>query len=149
MSRRKGRILAFQALYSWDVSQSSLEDLLTFSWTQKVASSESDEALEISDATKNEQMFASLIISGTISHIEQIDKLIESHLTNTWNMDRISKVTLAILRVSIYEMVFQPDSEIKIIIDEAVKIAKEFGTDDSYKFINAVLDKIGSNDKQI
>lgn len=149
MSRRKGRILAFQALYSWDVSQSSLEDLLTFSWTQKVASSESDEALEISDATKNEQMFASLIISGTISHIEQIDKLIESHLTNTWNMDRISKVTLAILRVSIYEMVFQPDSEIKIIIDEAVKIAKEFGTDDSYKFINAVLDKIGSNGKQI
>lgn len=149
MSRRKGRILAFQALYSWDVSQSSLEDLLTFSWTQKVASSESDEALEISDATKNEQMFASLIISGTISHIEQIDKLIESHLANTWNMDRISKVTLAILRVSIYEMVFQPDSEIKIIIDEAVKIAKEFGTDDSYKFINAVLDKIGSNGKQI
>lgn len=149
MSRRKGRILAFQALYSWDVSQSSLEDLLTFSWTQKVASSESDEALEISDATKNEQMFASLIISGTISHIEQIDKLIESHLTKTWNMDRISKVTLAILRVSIYEMVFQPDSEIKIIIDEAVKIAKEFGTDDSYKFINAVLDKIGSNGKQI
>ena len=58
-------------------------------------------------------------------------------------MERINKVTLAILRVSIYEMEFQKDSQKKIVIEEAVNIAREYGLEDSYKFINAVLDKIG------
>ena len=51
-----------------------------------------------------------------------------------------------ILRISIYEMRWQPDSKTKIIIDEAINIAKDFGAEDSYKFINAILDKIGKND---
>ena len=61
-------------------------------------------------------------------------------------MDRISRVALAILRVSVYELLFQKGAEAKIVIDEAVNIAKDFDTDDSYKFINAVLDKIGKNE---
>ena len=61
-------------------------------------------------------------------------------------MDRISRVALAILRTSIYELLFQNGAEPKIVIDEAVNIAKDFDTDDSYKFINAVLDKIGKDE---
>lgn len=144
MSRRKGRILAFQALYSWDVSQSSVEDILTFSWLQNDSeNSDSQENAEPSEAAKEERMFASLIIAGTIDHITQIDELIKSHLSSNWTLERINKVTLAILRTSIYEMKFQADAQQKIVIDEAVNIAREFGPDDSYKFINAVLDKIG------
>lgn len=145
MSRRKGRILAFQALYSWDVSESSLEDLLTFSWNQKDSDNQ-DNKEELSKNSTEEQTFASLIIAGTIQKIEEIDKLIESHLSSNWSLERINKVTLAILRTSIYELKYQPDSQSKIVIDEAVNIAKEFGTDDSYKFINAVLDKIGKDE---
>ena len=130
MSRRKGRILAFQALYSWDVSQSSLEDLLKFSW--------------ISENTPVEETtFASIIISGTVEHVAEIDELIKTHLSANWTLERINKVSLAILRTSIYEMKFQTGSEPKIVIDEAVNIAREYGLEDSYKFINAVLDKIG------
>ena len=144
MSRRKGRILAFQALYSWDVSQSSVEDILTFSWLQNDSeNSDSQENTEPSEAAKEERMFASLIIAGTIDHITQIDELIKNHLSSNWTLERINKVTLAILRTSIYEMKFQADAQQKIVIDEAVNIAREFGPDDSYKFINAVLDKIG------
>ena len=62
-------------------------------------------------------------------------------------MERINKVALAILRVSIYELLYQPDAQIGIIIDEAVKISKNYGTDDSYKFINAVLDNVGKKEK--
>ena len=61
-------------------------------------------------------------------------------------MDRISRVALAILRTSVYEILFQNGAETKIVIDEAVNIAKDFDTDDSYKFINAVLDKIGKDE---
>lgn len=146
MSRRKSRILAFQALFSWEASESSLEDLLTFSWNYKDSNVlEQAPALE-SEVAKDEKLFASLLVSGTINNITEIDKLITEHLTDNWSFYRINKVALAILRVSIYELKFQPDSVAKIVIDEAVNIAKQFGADDSYKFINAILDKLGNND---
>ena len=141
MSRRNGRVIAFQALYSWDVSKSSLDDLLTFSWLQKDAEIEAglqEQETPISETAKEERTFASLIIAGTISHIDEIDKLIENHLSASWS--------LAILRTSVYELLFQNGAEAKIVIDEAVNIAKDFDTDDSYKFINAVLDKIGKDE---
>ncbi len=152
MSRRNGRVIAFQALYSWDVTKASLDELLTFEWLQKdveidgsIEPAEQPVA-ELSENSKEERTFASLIISGTISHIDEIDKLIENHLSANWSMDRISRVALAILRTSVYEILFQNGAETKIVIDEAVNIAKDFDTDDSYKFINAVLDKIGKDE---
>ena len=157
MSRRNGRVIAFQALYSWDVTKASLDDLLTFEWLQKdtevgsadqvAAQNEQNEQLfALSETSKEERTFASLIIAGTISHIDEIDKLIEGHLSASWSMERISRVALAILRTSVYELLFQNGAETKIVIDEAVNIAKDFDTDDSYKFINAVLDKIGKDE---
>ena len=150
MSRRKGRIIAFQALYSWDVTKSSLDDLLTFSWLQKDSEITEDgddkEISEPSETSKEERLFASMIISGTISHIDEIDEVISAHLSSNWSFERINKVALAILRTSTYELMYQKDINPKIVIDEAVNIAKNYGPDDSYKFINAVLDKIGRNE---
>ena len=157
MSRRNGRVIAFQALYSWDVTKASLDDLLTFEWLQKdteIGSADqvaeqnelNEQMFALSETSKEERTFASIIISGTISHIDEIDKLIESHLSASWSMERISRVALAILRTSVYEILFQNGAEAKIVIDEAVNIAKDFDTDDSYKFINAVLDKIGNDE---
>ena len=88
-----------------------------------------------------------MIIAGTIDHVSEIDKVIESYLSDNWSLDRINKVALAILRTAAYEILFQKDIDPKISIDEAVHIAREYGTDDSYKFINAVLDKIGKNER--
>lgn len=147
VSRRKGRIIAFQALYSWDVSRLPMEDLLSFSWLQKDDDIKAGTETEPTETAKEERTFASLIIAGTIEHIAEIDEMIKNHLSASWSMDRLNKVTLAILRVSIYEIKFQPNVQAGIIIDEAVNIAKDYGTDDSYKFINAVLDKIGKNDQ--
>ena len=149
MSRRNGRVIAFQAVYSWDVTKASLDELLTFSWLQKDSEIEEgtqEQAPELSETAKEERTFASLIIAGTISHIDEIDKLIETHLSSSWSMERISRVALAILRTSVYELLFQNGADNKIVIDEAVNIAKDFDTDDSYKFINAVLDKIGKDE---
>lgn len=139
MSRREERIIAFQAVYSWDVNKVPLDELLKFSWTKKDSEKESQEK----DNSNGEKLFASLIVTGTINNIEKIDELIVSHLNGKWSKDRINKVALAILRTSIYEIKFQEGSNPKIVIDEAINIAKQYGAEDSFKFINAVLDKIG------
>ena len=131
MSRRKSRIIAFQAIYSWDVSGESLDNLTQFSWV------DSKENLDESELT-----FSRLLIAGTIENIEKVDELIKSHLSENWSFERLNKVTLSILRISIFSLVFQKEIAPSIVIDEAISIAKEFGPQDSFKFINAMLDKI-------
>ena len=84
MSRRKSRILAFQALFSWEASESSLEDLLTFSWNYKDSNVLEQAPTLESEVAKDEKLFASLLVSGTINNITEIDKLITEHLTDNW-----------------------------------------------------------------
>jgi N utilization substance protein B len=85
--------------------------------------------------------FAGLIASGTIENIDRINETIKQH-TEHWDMDRIARVDLAILRISIYALLFQPEIPATVTIDEAIEIAKQFGGDDSYKFVNGVLDSV-------
>ena len=132
MSRRKGRILAFQALYSYDVGGESLEQLLKLEWAELKESEKDADTVD----------FARILISGTINHIEEVDGVIKAHLTQNWEFSRVNKVSLAILRISSYSLLFQPEIHPTIVIDEAIDIAREYGSDDSYKFINAVLDHI-------
>ncbi|MFP3090686.1 transcription antitermination factor NusB [Treponema sp. TIM-1] len=131
-SRRKGRILAFQALYSWDAvspgEPSVSPDLLDFSWLEKVPDK------EMSD-------FSRLLVVGTIENSNAVDAMIRSHLKN-WDFSRLNRVDLAVLRMSTYTLMFQDEVPPSIVIDEAIGISKEFGTDDSYRFINGVLDSI-------
>ena len=132
MASRKSRIIAFQALYSWDVNNIPLEELLEFAWV--------DEQMKEKLGDEN-LSFTRMLISGTIENIEKIDETIKAHLTN-WDFDRLNKVDLAVLRISVYPLLFQLDMPSTIIIDEAVDISKEYGSDDSFKFINAILDSI-------
>jgi N utilization substance protein B len=135
-SRRKGRILAFQALYFWEASGAPAatvpEGLLDFSWLE----SEKLAALDngISD-------FSRLLAAGTIEHIASVDAMIRNHLKN-WDFSRLNRVDLAVLRMSAYTLMYQCDIPPSIVINEAIGISKEFGTDDSYRFINGVLDGI-------
>lgn len=131
-SRRKARILAFQALYAWDASSMGFDELLSFSWLGEDSLASSDEELKT---------FAGLIVSGTIENIEAVDAAIKRHLEH-WAFERLKRVDLAILRVSIYSLLYQKDIPAQITIDEAIEIAKEFGAEDSYRFINGVLDAV-------
>lgn len=126
--RRKARILAFQTIYSWDINNDSMDELLKFSWKKE----------DINDEVAN---FARLLATGTIEKLVEIDELIKNNIRN-WEFERLSKVDLAILRISVFEIRFQEDVPPGVTINEAVEIAKSFGTDDSYKFINGVLDNI-------
>ncbi|MDR0472451.1 MAG: transcription antitermination factor NusB [Treponema sp.] len=139
-SRRKGRILAFQALYSWDLAYRETgktelpEGLLDFSWNKKAAEAPNGLDDEII-------VFPRLLVIGTIENIHAIDEMIRSHLVN-WDISRLNRVDLAILRMSVYTLLYQNDIAPSIVINEAIGISREFGTDDSYRFINGVLDSI-------
>jgi N utilization substance protein B len=131
-ARRQGRILAFQSLFRYDLSQVSLDDLLDFSWQNDPA----DNVLSTEALT-----FARLLIGGTMEHLNEIDDHIRRQLKH-WDFDRLARVDCAILRISVYCLLFQKGIPASVTIDEAIHIAKEYGSDDSYKFINGVLDAI-------
>jgi N utilization substance protein B len=131
-SRRKGRVLAFQALFSWEASRSPLTELLEFTWLEK------DKRGTLDGGTAE---FSRLLIAGTIENMGTIDALIKSHRKN-WDFSRLNRVDLAVLRMSTYALLYQKDVAPSIVIDEAIDIAKEYGTDDSFRFVNGVLDGI-------
>ncbi len=127
-SRRKGRIAAFQALYAYDITPDS--DLDAFLWTH--------------DESKPEPEwvnFSRLLFRGTLEQLEEVDKRISDHLEH-WEISRVQRIDLAILRMSVYALCFQKSIPARVTIDEAVHLARDFGSDESYRFVNGVLDSI-------
>ena len=127
-SRRSARILALQALYQIDISGRKASDVLAFDWVDK----------RYDDNTID---FARQLVNGTIGDLKRIDSHIKRQLEH-WDLDRVSYVDRAILRFSTYSLFSQDDVPDTVIINEAIDIAKIFGTDDSYRFVNGVLDGI-------
>jgi transcription antitermination protein NusB len=131
-ARRKGRIIAFQSLYRWDLSGAAVEELLDFSWM------EGERPEKAADETL---LFARLLIQGALENLPEIDATIKEQLEN-WDFSRLNRVDLALLRMSVYCLLHQQDIPPTVTIDEAVDIAKSYGTADSYRFINGVLDGV-------
>ena len=131
-NRRQGRILAFQALYWWEVTQPAVDQLLLFNWID--AEGENSVASHAKD-------FARLLIAGTVENVETIDQHIRKQLHH-WDFTRLARVDLAILRVSVYALLFQNEIPASVTIDEAIDIAREFGGEESYRFVNGVLDGV-------
>ena len=98
-SRRKGRILAFQTLFSKDFNNNGIEELVKFNWLDK-------EKLDLIDSGTID--FAKLLVAGTIENLPEVDKAITKQL-KSWDFNRIVKVELAILRLSVYSLLFQKD----------------------------------------
>ena len=131
-SRRKARILAFQTLFSKDFNNNSIKELIKFDWMDETKLENYD------DETIT---FAKLLIVGTLENLDEIDSAIKNQL-ESWDFNRIVKVELAILRLSVYSILFQKDIPLAVTINEAIDIAKDYGSDDAYRFINGILDGI-------
>ena len=82
--------------------------------------------------------FAEAVAAGVEAHVEELDALIASHAID-WSIDRIARVDLCILRVALYEMLYRSDVPSGAAINEAVELAKRFGGEKSYAFINGIL----------
>jgi len=84
--------------------------------------------------------FAKKLLEGVLKHQEEIDKVIKEHLID-WDFERLDKTDKQILRIGVYELLYT-DTPFQIVIDEAIKIAKNFSEEKSKSFINGILDKV-------
>ena len=137
MSRRDARNAAVKIIFGYsfsvtDGSPASVENLIE-SYMQDFDDSEG--------GTKDEYDYLCDVVKGAIAHIDEIDELIKSCIKG-WDFDRLAKADLAVLRVAVYEMKFRDDIPESISINEAVEIAKKYGTDDSPAYINGVLGSV-------
>ena len=126
--RRHGRELAVQALYQIEVTEDASPRSLALFLSHFEGGAEAKE-------------FARRLIAGVLEHREDIDRRIKDTAEH-WKIDRIAKVDLVILRLATFELLHCPDIPLNVALDEAIEIAKRFGSAESSIFINGVLDKI-------
>lgn len=131
--RREGRELALQILYSLDLNPIKMQETLQL-------------FRENSRAVEHVRLFAEELAAGVMANRDEIDKLIAGTSKN-WAISRMAKVDLNILRLAVFEIVFRIDIPRNVTINEAIEVAKKFGTDDSPAFINGILDEIAANNK--
>ena len=132
-SRRTGRAYALQLLYARDGDPATDVAGVAASWAEAFD-------LEI-DATA--QAFAKDLVAAASANAAKLDELITSASKN-WRIDRMSRVDRNILRLGACELVAFRDVPVKVVINEAVELAKRFGTAESSAFVNGVLDRIAT-----
>jgi len=127
-ARRKARELALQMLYQQDMS-GNVPDMIieTFEDLQKSKPQTRD--------------FATKIFRGAVEHMSEIDEMIQAQADN-WRLSRMAVVDRNIMRMSIYELLHETGTPKLVVIDEAIEIAKKYGTEKSSQFINGILDGI-------
>lgn len=83
--------------------------------------------------------FALECAKGVEDNLEEIDRIISDHLSVKWKINRISRVSLSILRLAVYEMKYVEDIPSNVSINEAVELSKKFSGEEEYKFVNGIL----------
>jgi len=127
-ARRKARELALQMLFQHDMSGNLPDQII-------------DTFEELQKSKPNTREFATKIFRGTVVHMESIDEMIQNQAEN-WRLSRMAAVDRNIIRMSVYEFLHESDTPKLVIIDEAIEIAKKYGTQKSSQFINGILDGI-------
>jgi len=126
-ARRRSRELALQALYAWQLSGDSAADLRS-------------QLAETRDFGKADGRYFTRLLEGTIEHAAALERLIAPALDR--KLKELSPVERGILLLAAFELKNSPDVPYKVVINEAVELAKVYGGTDGHKYVNGVLDKI-------
>lgn len=126
--RRKGRELALQILYQMEMKGCEPKGIFDLYWKEVEAPADIRE-------------FASSLVEGAYRNRKEVDEMIERHSTH-WRLPRMAVVDRNILRLSVYELLYLHDIPKSVVLNEAIEIAKRFGTEDSGAFINGLLDNV-------
>jgi N utilization substance protein B len=125
MQRTRARELVLFALYRREYVPVTLDELLD----------------DLEEDPGDQRQYLDDLIDGITAHREEIDALI-SERTVGWRFDRLALLDRNILRIGVFELLFYPDVPAEVAIDEAVELAKKYGTDQARAFINGILDRI-------
>ena len=131
-ARRSGREAALQMLFQLEGSGVSADQAVTLFWRTN------------EDADPEGKPYADTIVRGVADNLDGIDKKVTAASQN-WRLERMSRVDRNLLRLGTWELMFRTDVPRAVILDEAVELAKSFGTDESSGFVNGVLDRIAEN----
>ncbi|WP_109128721.1 transcription antitermination factor NusB [Aggregatibacter segnis] len=125
--RRRARECAVQALYSWAVSQNSPEIVELNFMTEQ-------------DMKGVDTPYFRKLFRQTVENVDAVEHTMQGYLDR--GLEELDPIEKAILRLAVYELQFEADVPYKVVINEAIEVAKVFGADESHKYINGVLDKI-------
>ena len=125
--RRRARECAVQALYSWAISQNSPEIIELNFMTEQ-------------DMKGVDTPYFRKLFRQTVENVETVERTMQGYLDRS--LAELDPVEKAVLRLAVYELQFEVDVPYKVVINEAIEVAKVFGADESHKYINGVLDKI-------
>jgi len=131
MSRRSARKNAFFLLFQMDFNQVD-----EYEQVKEIFFAEKSESVEDED-----KAFILGLVEGAKAHQEEIDEIIDT-CAKGWNLERMSKVDVAILRVAVYELRYGKETPVGVAINEAVELAKKFSSDEAPAFINGILGKV-------
>lgn len=130
--RRRGREAGLQMLYQWEVGRASAHEAIATYWPTHDPDHEIDEPL---------REFANALVRGTIGRVEEIDRLLSAHAQN-WRIERMAVIDRLVLRLAIYELLAEPDTPARVVINEAIELARAYTGDEAVGFVNGVLDSV-------
>lgn len=128
--RREAREQALFYLYQSDLLDVDVDELIQMDLKNK----------------KNIDQFTLKLVKGVKNNFKNLNEIINLHSSN-WQIDRMSILDRNMLRIALYEMMFEPEIPLKVTINEAVEISKKYGTNESGKFVNGVLGKVVEYEK--
>ncbi len=131
--RRVSRVFALQVLYGLEFSDiKSVADLKrAFNATPR----------QEEESPQEEDVFAWDLVEGVFLHHQELDEFI-ARFAHNWRLDRVGRVELCLLRLSVYEMVYRPDVPLKVAINEALELGHQFGEEKARIFLNGILDAV-------
>lgn len=125
MKRRESRGKILQILFQIDITKDNPQEVIA-------------RFLEEGEPDLGDISFIDTTVKGTTQHLKEIDEIVSKYLKG-WTLSRLPNVDRAILRLATYEMIFTDGTSQGVIINEAVELAKTFGSNESAKYINGVL----------
>ena len=132
-SRHRAREAALQMLYHWEVGRATMPDVLGTFWQH-----EPPETERMPDDLRT---FAERLAVGVVNTVGTLDPAI-ADAAEHWRIERMNVMDRLILRLAIYEFLHEPETPGKVIINEALELARTFSGDDAVRFINGILDAI-------
>jgi len=129
--RRKGRECALQLLYQVDLSPTEPGVIEELYW-------------RLHPKPKEIRSYATTLFKGTTKHTKEIDEIIQK-FSKHWRIERMAAIDRNILRIAVYEFLYETETPTTVVINEALEIARKFSTEESTQFINGILDAINKN----
>ncbi|HEU4726195.1 MAG TPA: transcription antitermination factor NusB [Candidatus Eisenbacteria bacterium] len=132
-SRRQGRELAFRAVYQADVTGETPRHCL-------------EEILEETPSSDEIRLFAATLVQELEEHRDNVDAIV-SRTAHNWPLRRMAATDRSVLRVAVVELLHHAETPTRVALDEAIEIAKKYGSETSGSFVNGILDRIAHDER--